>query len=112
MSDPNDLRSVDTEDLYGEIRRRRLPAFELREALNLFEPPRPIPPDPAERQFRLRNQALMILAGLTCVLLLIIGFLAVTSKLIPDLISGLAGTGLGAIAGILAGGGGGGGGTA
>lgn len=95
MTDP--LRDLTDDDLFGEMR-RRMPA---------------IPDDVIDRQLglerrtgrdegeALRRIALLFLAGITFVLVVFIGGLAVAARDIPDLLSGLAGSGIGAIAGIL-----------
>ncbi len=79
-----------------------MPAYELRTHLGIDEGYRRHPTD---HNAVLRRQALMVLAGLTLVVVIVIGWLAIDGKDIPDLLSGLAGSGIGAIAGILSGGG-------
>jgi hypothetical protein len=108
-----DLRQVEDDDLFGEIRRRDIDDLTLISELKLG--------DELTRQANevsryqrsymsrlsgasLKRSALQALAALTFVLILIIGGLALTGKEIPDLLSALAGSGIGAIAGILSGG--------
>ena len=52
----------------------------------------------------LRFYALLALTVITLVLIVVISVLAIQDTPIPDLLSGLAGSGIGAIAGILSGG--------
>jgi hypothetical protein len=98
------LRRVSDEEIFGEIRRRRLPQYQVRDALDIQDPPQLT--IPGQRDLRL--WALVILGVLTLVLVGLIGTLSSQSKDIPDLLSALAGSGVGGIAGILSGGAGGG----
>lgn len=96
-----DLRQVDLDELFGELRRRNVADYEIRAALNLsslsLEAIRPM------QQRDIRQIALLVLSVISIILVVIIGMLALTDKTIPDLLSGLAGSGIGAIAGILSG---------
>ena len=58
MTDGNDvdLRRVDKEDLFGEIRRRRLPEYEVVDALNIDQRLKPS----MDPQVILRTRALYI----------------------------------------------------
>jgi hypothetical protein len=91
-----DLREVPENEIFGEIRRRKLPQWKVEEALDIKYPKLP-----QRRDIRLF--ALVLLSGLTLILIVFIGILAVENKPIPDLLSGLAGSGIGGIAGILSG---------
>jgi hypothetical protein len=100
--DEVDLKDVDINDIYGEIRRRGVDNHSAIEALGI----RKIRgrSNRVTEEVSLRRLALIILGILTAVLLLYIGAMTVTSKEIPDIVSVLAGTGFGAIAGIVSGG--------
>jgi hypothetical protein len=93
------LRDVTDEEILGEIRRRRLPERDIRRALDIREI------NHARRD--LRFYALLLLGALTLLLIGLIGWLVIDGTDIPPLLSGLAGSGLGGIAGILSGGTGG-----
>jgi hypothetical protein len=98
VTDP--LRKLSTDELFGELRRRR-PQFSDEVAIRQLR----IHREPTKSPADLRVSALWLLAALTGVLLVVIAVLAIQGKDIPDLLSGLAGSGIGAIAGILSGGG-------
>jgi hypothetical protein len=96
-----DIREASLDDLFGELRRRKIAKHTMRDELDIT--------DNSSESHRgsatqLRRTALFVLAILTFVVLMTIGWLAIYEKEIPDLLSGLAGSGIGAIAGILAGG--------
>jgi hypothetical protein len=88
------LRKVPVDEIFGELRRRRLSEGQVFSELDV----RP------EQRRDLRQSALLLLGVLTFLLIILIGYLAIDDQEIPDLISGLAGSGIGAIAGILSGG--------
>lgn len=101
MSDPRhpltDMRQAETSDLFGELRRRGVPHGRVMEELGMRGAYRKNDPN-------IKRTALIVLFILTLTLIGIIGYLSITEIGIPDLLSGLAGSGVGAIAGILAGG--------
>jgi hypothetical protein len=93
------LRQASTEDLFGELRRRR-PAvddLELRRELGLDSNHR-------DAAASLRMSALIALTVISLVLIAFIVWLTMDGTDIPDLISGLTGSAIGAIVGILSGG--------
>ena len=94
-----EVRRLSHDELLGEVRRRGLPDDYLKRKLKLTDPNRYPPGEPADR---LRRLALYALAGLGSVLVLSIIVMAIRGVEIPDLLSGLAGSAIGAIAGILA----------
>jgi hypothetical protein len=99
MNEPY-LQQASDDDLFGEIRRRNLSPLVILLELNL---PLPLPQRP-RRPVNLRYSALLSLGLITVLLVGIVGYIAIQNKPIPDLLSGLAGSGIGAIAGILSGG--------
>ncbi|MBB2936448.1 hypothetical protein FHX82_003512 [Amycolatopsis bartoniae] len=93
------LRQAELNQLLMEVRRRQVDPDVLVTELDLLGDElfsRRV--SPAERR---RSLALVILGILTGILLVGVLALALLSQPIPDLLSGLAGSGLGAIAGIL-----------
>ena len=94
----HNLRSADNEALFAEVRSRQIDPGVLREQLQVSQ----TKIDAADPSVRLRLSALMILGALSLVLIGVISFLATNDMPIPDLLSGLAGSCVGAIAGILA----------
>jgi len=94
----SNLQQVSDEDVYAELRRRGVTQREVMGAMQwayIVIPRRPAVV--AERQF-----ALITLAILGVATVALIGYLAVQGTEPPGLLSGLAGTCIGAIAGILA----------
>ena len=97
VTDP--LRQASTDELFGELRRRRpqIDDLQLRRELGL------------DRRYRdatasLRTLALIALTVISLVLIAFIVWLTMDGTEIPDLISGLTGSAIGAIVGILSGG--------
>lgn len=99
--DQINLRGFDSEILLEEIRKRRLDSKFVVGGLGLA------PKYAARAESRnvdLRHTALLILAALAVIILIVISVLAIQGLNIPDLLSGLAGSCIGAVAGILSGG--------
>ena len=94
MSDVSDLSD---DDLFGELRRRRPSDITIREQLGIEIHAY----GPMDYSDRLRMYALFALATMTTLLICLVGFLAYDGSDIPDLVSGLTGSGIGAIAGLL-----------
>jgi hypothetical protein len=97
VTDP--LRQASTDELFGELRRRRpeIDDLQLRRELGL------------DRRYgdaaaSLRMLALISLTVISLVLIAFIVWLTMDGTEIPDLISGLTGSAIGAIVGILSGG--------
>lgn len=93
-----EIEEVADEDVYAELRRRGVTQREVMGAMQwayIVIPRRPAAA--IERQV-----ALVTLAVLGGVLVALIGYLAIQGKEPPSLLSGLAGTCIGAIAGLLA----------
>jgi hypothetical protein len=97
VTDP--LRQASTENLFGELRRRRpaIDDLELRRELGLDSRHR-------DAAASLRTLALIALTVISLVLVAFIVWLTMDGTEIPDLISGLTGSAIGAIVGILSGG--------
>lgn len=94
----SDLREVADDDVFAELRRRGVTQREVMSAMQwayIVIPRRPAAA--LERQV-----ALITLALLGAAMVALIGYLAVQGKEPPGLLSGLAGTCIGAIAGLLA----------
>ncbi|GAA4666862.1 MULTISPECIES: hypothetical protein [Amycolatopsis] len=93
------MRQVELNQLLMEVRRRQVDPHVLVTELDLLgDDLFSHRISPAERR---RSLALVLLGILTGILLVGVLVLALLSQPIPDLLSGLAGSGLGAIAGIL-----------
>ena len=94
VTDP--LRQVSTDELLGELRRRRpqIDDLQLRRELGLDTPSR-------DAAASLRTLALIALTVISLVLIAFIVWLTMDGTEIPDLISGLTGSAIGAIVGIL-----------
>jgi len=103
VTDP--LRQASTDELFGELRRRRpeIDDLVLRQQLGLDRHDRDVVAS-------LRMLALIALMVISLVLIAFIIWLTMDETEIPNLISGLAGSAIGAIVGILSGGAGAGGG--
>ncbi len=97
VTDP--LRQASTDELFGELRRRRpqIDDLQLRRELGLDTPSR-------DAAASLRTLALIALTVISLVLIAFIVWLTMDGTEIPDLISGLTGSAIGAIVGILSGG--------
>jgi uncharacterized membrane protein YbhN (UPF0104 family) len=97
VADP--LRQVSTDELFGELRRRKpeIDDLVLRQQLGLDK-------DHRDAAASLRTLALIVLTVISLVLIAFIVWLTMDGTDIPDLISGLAGSAIGAIVGILSGG--------
>jgi hypothetical protein len=91
-----DLRSVDINEIYGELRRRNVGTYEVRQQLGM-------PQRLTDPSTQLKLIALGILGVAAAGLIAVIAVISVNGKTVPDVISGLAGSAIGAIAGILAG---------
>ena len=102
VTDP--LRQASTDELFGELRRRRpeIDDLVLRQQLGLDRHHR-------DAAASLRTLALIALTVISLVLIAFIVWLTMDGTEIPDLISGLTGSAIGAIVGILSGGAGAGG---
>ncbi len=102
VTDP--LRRASTDELFGELRRRRpeIDDLVLRQQLGLDRHHR-------DAAASLRTLALIALMVISLVLIAFIVWLTMDGTEIPDLISGLTGSAIGAIVGILSGGAGAGG---
>ncbi len=105
MSVTDPLRQASTDELFGELRRRRpeIDDLVLRQQLGLDKHHR-------DAAASLRTLALIALMVISLVLIAFIVWLTMDGTEIPDLISGLTGSAIGAIVGILSGGAGAGGG--
>jgi hypothetical protein len=101
VTDP--VRQVSTDELFGELRRRRpeIDDLELRRQLGLDRHDR-------DAAASLRMLALIALMVISLVLIAFIVWLTMDGTEIPNFISALTGSAIGAIAGILSGGAGGG----
>jgi len=97
VADP--LRQASTDELFGELRRRKpeIDDLVLRQQLGLDK-------DHRDAAASLRTLALIVLTVISIVLIAFIVWLTMDGTEIPDLISGLAGSAIGAIVGILSGG--------
>ena len=95
------LHYASESDLWGEVRRRNIPVDKVMRELNVT-PKTVVQRVPAKRS--IRQLALVWLSILTLLLVITVATLALMGKAIPDVLSGLTGTGLGSIAGILVGG--------
>jgi hypothetical protein len=97
VTDP--LRQASTDELFGELRRRRpeIDDLVLRQQLGLDKHHR-------DAAASLRTLALIALTVISLVLIAFIVWLTLDGTPIPDLISGLTGSAIGAIVGILSGG--------
>ena len=95
-----DLRTVGIGEIYGELRRRNVNAYEVREELGLHDEPLRQPSDPSTR---LKFIALGILGIIAVGLIVVIALLSIENKMVSSVITGLAGSAIGAVAGILAG---------
>ena len=102
MTDP--LRQASTDELFGELRRRKpeIDDLVLRQQLGLDRHHR-------DAAATLRTSALIALTVISLVLIAFIVWLTMDGTEIPDLVSGLTGSAIGAIVGILSGGAGAGG---
>jgi hypothetical protein len=102
VTDP--LRQAPTDELLGELRRRKpgIDDLVLGQQLGLDRYRR-------DAAASLRTLALIALTVISLALIAIIAWLTIDGTPIPDLVAGLAGSGIGAIAGILSGGAGAGG---
>jgi uncharacterized membrane protein YbhN (UPF0104 family) len=97
VTDP--LRQASTGELLGELRRRKpgIDDLVLGQQLGLDRYRR-------DAAASLRTLALVALTVISLALIAIIAWLTIDGTPIPDLVAGLAGSGIGAIAGILSGG--------
>jgi hypothetical protein len=102
VTDP--LRQASTDELFGELRRRRpeIDDLVLRQQLGLDRHHR-------DAAASLRTLALIALTVISLVLIAFIVWLTMDGTEVPDLVSGLTGSAIGAIVGILSGGAGSGG---
>ncbi len=97
VTDP--LRQASTDELFGELRRRKptIDDLELRQQLGLDR-------RHGDAAASLRMLALIALTLISLILITFIVWLTMDGTEIPDLISGLTGSAIGAIVGILSGG--------
>jgi len=90
-----DLRYVDLDDLFGEMRRRQVQSWRVLNELGY----------PRERRYMSeRTLALITISILTAGLIGVVSWIAIDGSEVPDFLAALTGTGLGSIAGILTGG--------
>jgi len=92
-----DLRDISEDEIFGELRRRNINSYQVRQQLGIRQT---LMDDPNNR---LKFIALVILGAIAAGLILVIAILSVEDKMVSSVISGLAGSAIGAIAGILVG---------
>jgi len=92
-----DLRGVEIDDIFGELRRRNISSIEVSQQLGKYH-------EPMDPNTRLKLIALAILGIVAAALIAVVAIVSVKGGTVSSVLSGLAGSAIGAIAGILAGG--------